>query len=116
MATQTADAVSGFLTRTSAMLIGGERREAASGEAFSVIDPATGDELARVPAGDRPDVDAAVAAARAALPAWRGTPPARRGELLWALRARIEELADELARLETLDNGKPVGEALAVDI
>jgi phenylacetaldehyde dehydrogenase len=116
MTTQLVDAVSAFLARPHGLVIGGEEREAASGERFRVLDPATGEEIASVPAGDAADVDAAVAAARAALPAWRALAPARRAELLWALGTRIEELADELAQLEALDNGKPVGEALIVDI
>jgi phenylacetaldehyde dehydrogenase len=98
------------------LLIGGERTDAASGERFDVLNPATGELLATVPAGGPADVDAAVAAARAALPVWKATPPARRAELLWNLGTRIAELSDELATLEALDNGKTRADALLVDI
>jgi phenylacetaldehyde dehydrogenase len=98
------------------LLIGGERVDAASGERFDVLNPATGELLATVPAGAAADVDAAVVAARAALPVWQATPPSRRAELLWNLGTRIAELSDELATLEALDNGKTRGDALMVDI
>jgi len=98
------------------LLIGGERVDAASGERFDVLNPATGELLATVPAGGAADVDAAVAAARAALPVWQATPPSRRAELLWNLGTRIAELSDELATIEALDNGKTRADALMVDI
>ncbi len=98
------------------LLIGGERVDAASGERLDVRNPATGELLASVPAAGPQDVDAAVAAARAALPAWQALAPARRAELLWNLGTRIAELSDELATLEALDNGKTRGDALMVDI
>jgi phenylacetaldehyde dehydrogenase len=116
MTTRVGDAVSAFLEGEHRLVIGGERREAASGERFAVLNPANGEELASVPSGDAADVDAAVRAAREALPVWGATPPARRAELLWDLGTRIAAVSDELAQLETLDNGKPLGEALAVDI
>jgi phenylacetaldehyde dehydrogenase len=116
MTTRVTAAVTGFLATPAGMLIGGEWREAASGERFPVLDPASGEELATVPAGDAPDVDAAVAAAREALPGWRAVAPERRAELLWNLGGLIGGRAEELAQLETLDNGKPMSEALAVDI
>jgi phenylacetaldehyde dehydrogenase len=90
------------------LLIGGERVDAASGERFDVLNPATGELLATVPA--------AVAAARAALPVWQALAPARRAELLWDLGTRIADLAEELATLEALDNGKTRAEALLVDL
>ena len=98
------------------LLIGGERVDAVDGGRLTVLDPATGEQLAEVPAGGAADVDAAVAAARNALPVWAATPPARRAELLWALGTRIAELGDELATLEALDNGKTRADALMVDI
>jgi phenylacetaldehyde dehydrogenase len=98
------------------LLIGGERVDAASGERLDVLDPATGELLATVPAAGAADVDAAVAAARAALPVWGALAPAARAELLWNLGSRIAELSEELATLEALDNGKPRAEALMVDI
>ncbi|MBS1894580.1 MAG: aldehyde dehydrogenase family protein [Actinobacteria bacterium] len=98
------------------LLIGGERVDASSGERFDVENPATGETIATVPAGTAADVDAAVAAARAALPGWIAMAPAARAELLWNLGTRIAELSEELATLEALDNGKTRGDALMVDI
>jgi phenylacetaldehyde dehydrogenase len=98
------------------MLIGGERLDAASGERLEVLNPATGETLATVPAAGPDDVDAAVAAARRALPVWQELAPARRAELMWNLGTRIGELSEELATLEALDNGKTRGDALMVDI
>jgi phenylacetaldehyde dehydrogenase len=105
-----------FLQRPLGVVIGGRERPAASGQWFDVQNPATGKPLATVADSGAADVDAAVAAARAALGPWSAVAPARRAELLWALGARIEELAGEFARLEALDNGKPTGESLAVDV
>jgi len=98
------------------MLIGGERLDAGSGERLEVRNPATGEILATVPAGGADDVDAAVAAARVALPVWMAMAPAARAELLWNLGTRIAELGEELATLEALDNGKTRADALMVDI
>ncbi|OJU83167.1 MAG: betaine-aldehyde dehydrogenase [Solirubrobacterales bacterium 70-9] len=98
------------------LLIGGERVDASSGERFDVLNPATGETIATVPAGTSDDVDAAVAAARAALPGWIAMAPAARAELLWNLGTRIAELSEELATLEAMDNGKTRGDALMVDI
>ena len=98
------------------LLIGGERVDASSGERFDVQNPATGETIATVPSGTAADVDAAVAAARAALPGWIAMAPAARAELLWNLGTRIAELSEELATLEALDNGKTRGDALMVDI
>ena len=81
-----------------------------------MLNPATGEPIASCPSAGPDDVDAAVAAAREAFPAWRDLAPAQRAELLWNLGTRIAELADELAQLEALDNGKPVAEALVVDV
>jgi phenylacetaldehyde dehydrogenase len=105
-----------FLSTEHRLLIGGERVDAVDGGRLTVLDPATGEQLAGVPAGGAADIDAAVAAARGALPVWAATPPARRAELLWALGTRIAELGDELATLEALDNGKTRADALMVDI
>jgi phenylacetaldehyde dehydrogenase len=110
------DPVSEFLSTEHGLLIGGEEVDAASGERFDVHNPATGEVIATAPSAGPDDVDAAVQAARAALPAWRAMPPAERAELLWRLGTRIRELADEFAQLETIDNGKPLSEVYAVDI
>ena len=105
-----------FLNRPRGLVISGVERPAASGRFFEVTNPATGQPLATVAEAGAPDIDAAVAAARAALPAWAALAPQRRADLLWALGARIGELAAEFARLEALDNGKPTSESLAVDV
>jgi len=98
------------------LLIGGERVDAAAGERLEVLNPATGEVLVEVPAAGAADVDAAVAAAREALPVWLSMAPARRAELLWDLGTRLAELSEEFASLEALDNGKTRGEALMVDL
>jgi phenylacetaldehyde dehydrogenase len=92
-------------------LIGGDRVPAASGETFDDVDPATGRALAAVAAGDEEDVSRAVAAARAAQPAWAEMAPYERGRVLHRLGELVEAHADELAELESRDVGKPRREA-----
>jgi aldehyde dehydrogenase (NAD+) len=89
-----------------------------SGKTFATINPATGDEICQVSEADAADVDKAVKAARAAFEhgAWRKLPASERGRLLHRLADLIEANADELAALESLDNGKPVSIARAVDV
>lgn len=91
------------------MLIGSEWRGALSGETFEVRDPSTGQVIAHAPAGDRADVDAAVAAAREAFNdgRWMRLGGAERGKRLMRLADLIEENAAELQALETLNNGVP---------
>lgn len=98
--------------------IAGEWQSAASGETFEVRNPATGEVLAQVASGDAADVDRAVQAARAAFrdDAWRKLSPHRRAELLWRLADLIERHGDELATLETLNNGKPIFESRQIDV
>ena len=95
------------------LFIGGEWSDAASGATLATYNPATGAELARVAAGDAADVDRAVAAARAAFTdrTWARIDAADRGTLLWRIADAIEARAEDLARLEVLDNGKPLREA-----
>jgi phenylacetaldehyde dehydrogenase len=99
-----------FLSQPRKMLIGGQWVEAASGKKFDTYNPATGEVLARVPAGDREDIDRAVKAARKAFEEgpWPEISPAQRGRLLLKLADLVEKNHEELAELETLDNGKPV--------
>ncbi|MFP6599580.1 MAG: aldehyde dehydrogenase family protein [Deltaproteobacteria bacterium] len=100
------------------LLIDGNWTEALSGKTFQTVDPATEKVLAEVAEADSGDVDLAVAAARTALEdgSW-GTMDARdRGRALLRLAALIDEHRQELARLETLDNGKPVSETTNVDV
>ena len=100
------------------LFIGGEWQDAASGKTFETWNPSTGEVLAEVAEGGAEDVDRAVKAAREAFERgpWAGMDARKRGKLLWAIADRLEERADELARLETLDNGKPLREARAFDI
>jgi acyl-CoA reductase-like NAD-dependent aldehyde dehydrogenase len=99
------------------LLIGGEWRPAADGRTLEVVNPATEETIASVASAGQTDVDAAVAAARAALSGpWRGMSARERGRLLWKLGERIMERADELARLETIHNGKPIFESRQVEM
>ncbi len=100
------------------LLISGAWQPAASGETFATLDPATGAPLAEVALAGAADVDRAVAAARTALEggAWPGLSGAERGNLLWKVADLIEQHADELAELETLDNGKPLRAARHGDL
>jgi aldehyde dehydrogenase (NAD+) len=98
------------------LFIGGGWRESA-GPRLEVIDPATEEVIARVPAATEADVDAAVEAARAALDGPWGAMAAReRGRLLWRLGERLLAGADEVARLETRQNGKPIRESREIDV
>ncbi len=96
--------------------VNGSFVEPRSGAYFATINPATEKPLAEVAQGDAADVDAAVSAARAALPGWAGLPGAERGKYLYRIARRMQERARELAILETLDGGKPIRESRDVDI
>jgi 5-carboxymethyl-2-hydroxymuconate semialdehyde dehydrogenase len=100
------------------MLIDGKWVEAASGKSFETVNPATGDVLARVAEGDAEDIDRAVRAARRAFDSgpWRRVSPAERERLLLRIADLIEAHAEELAELETLDNGKTLAESRSVDV
>jgi phenylacetaldehyde dehydrogenase len=91
-------------------LIGGTWVAASCGRSFATHDPASGKQLAELAEGTVADVDDAVRAARRAFEsaAWRGMTPALRGRLLWRIAEAIDTHADELAELETLDQGKPL--------
>lgn len=88
----------------------------AGADHFEVLEPATGNSLARVAQGTAADVDAAVAAARAALPAWQALDDHARARWLYALARGIQKHARHFAVLETLDNGKPIRETRDIDI
>ncbi len=90
------------------LLIDGEWLDSDGGQTFATIDPATGAVTAEIAAGSTGNVDQAVAAARAAFPGWRDTPPDARARILWRIGELIEANIDELAELETLDQGKPL--------
>jgi len=105
------------------LYIGGAYVAPADGGTFITLNPATGEILAEVAEAKAADIDRAVAAARTALAdgRWAGIDAADRGNLLWRLADAIEARAGALARLETLDNGKPIREAqidirLTVDV
>src|SRR2546428_521041 len=98
------------------LFVGGRWAKPESGELFDVINPATTARLARVPQAGRGDVDAAVRAARAALPGWAGLAPHARARYLYALAREIQKHARLLAVLESLDNGKSIRETRDLDI
>ncbi len=94
------------------MAIAGERVAAVSGRMLDTIDPATGRVIGRFPAAAEEDVQRAVAAAKAALSGpWRSVTPTQRGRILARTAALIREDAERLARIETLESGKPIREA-----
>ncbi len=96
--------------------IDGRAREAREGGTFATYHPGDGRELAQVTQGTEADVDAAVAAARAALPGWRALAPHRRARQLYALARHVQKHARLLAVLESLDNGKPIRETRDIDV
>ena len=99
------------------LLINNEWRPAASGKTMDVVNPATEEIIAQVASADRADLDGAVAAARAALDGPWGRMSAReRGRLVRKLGDRLMERADEVGRLETLHNGKPISESRHIEI
>jgi phenylacetaldehyde dehydrogenase len=110
--------VTNFLEKPRHMLIGGRWVDAASGKTFPTFNPATGEVLAQVAEGDRPDIDAAVKAARKAFESgpWPRMSTSKRGHLIWKLADLIEANLEELALLESLDNGKPLAIARAADV
>ena len=107
-----------FLARPLGMIIDGVQVPAQSGKTFDVFDPGSGRQIARVAEGDAADVDLAVKAARRAFQdkAWSGMKAHARERLMHRLADLIETNADELAELESLDQGKPVGMARHVDV
>jgi acyl-CoA reductase-like NAD-dependent aldehyde dehydrogenase len=99
------------------MLTGDTWVEAASGRSFEVYDPATGEVVARVPAGEQEDVDRAVAAARTALGgSWTTMTPQERGKVLWRLADLLEARAEEFSQIDSLDSGKPINEMRFFDV
>jgi len=109
---------SGFLASRRKNLIGGEWLDAKSGKTFEVFNPADGQVIAHVAAGDKEDIALAVAAARKAFDngPWTKMTPAQRAKLIWKLGDAIDANAEELALIETLDNGKPLKIARMADV
>ncbi len=100
------------------MLIDGKWRDSQSGKTFDTINPATEEVITQVAEGDAADIDLAVKAARKAFDSgpWRTMDARDRGRLLNKLADVIESHTDELAELETMDNGKPIGESKSADL
>jgi len=114
----TSNPVAQFLAAPKKLLINGKWVAAASGKTFEVKNPATGDVIALAAEGDKADVEAAVSAARRAFEtgAWPSLTPSDRAKIIWRIGDLITKYADELAELESLDNGKPIGVAKAADV
>ncbi|MGH3042594.1 MAG: gamma-aminobutyraldehyde dehydrogenase [Gaiellaceae bacterium] len=91
--------------------IGGEWVDSAGGETMEVLNPATGEAIAEVPASTEEDANRAVEAAKAALPEWLDSTPRERAEMLLKLADVIDENAEELAALESKNVGKPIAAA-----
>jgi len=96
--------------------IDGAWRAPAEGKYFETADPSLGTLLAEVAQGSAADVDAAVKAARKALPGWQKLTPHARARFLYALARQVQKYSRRLAVLETLDNGKPIRESRDIDI
>ena len=91
--------------------IGGRWVQSRASEFLDVYNPALGEVIARTPLSTAEDVDAAVAAARKAFPAWRDTPPVTRARVLFKFKALLEEHFEELARIVTTEHGKTLDES-----
>jgi acyl-CoA reductase-like NAD-dependent aldehyde dehydrogenase len=100
------------------LFIDGEFVPSLSGKTFPTVNPATGETLAHVAEGGAEDIDRAVAAAKKAFEGgpWAKMPARQRGQLLVKIADRLMARADEVATLETLDNGKPLFESRQVDV
>src|SRR6201991_4342097 len=108
-----------FVRSEHRLLIDGRWVESASGETFATINPATEETLTEVAHGQAADIELAVKAARKAFAddsPWRRMNASDRGRMIWKISELIEENADELAMLESLDNGKPYHIAKAADV
>ncbi len=104
------------LKDTYQLFINGEWRDAEGAETIATTNPATGDHLANIAEASQKDVDDAVAAARAAFKTWRHVQPFERARILNKIADIIEENAERLATVETMDNGKPIRETSNIDI
>jgi phenylacetaldehyde dehydrogenase len=107
-----------FTAQPRKVLIDGRWVPAQSGETFDVFNPADGQRIARVAACEKVDVDAAVSAARKAFDEgpWPRMTPSERGKIIWKIGDLILDNLEELAQLESLDNGKPIVVARAGDV
>jgi acyl-CoA reductase-like NAD-dependent aldehyde dehydrogenase len=100
------------------LFIGGDFVPAASGKRFATVNPATGETLAEVAEAGAEDLNRAVAAARAAFESgpWAEMKPRERGKVLIRAAGKLLARAEEIGRVETLDNGKPIFEAARIDV
>ena len=99
------------------LFINGEWRDAAGRKTIEVVNPATEEAIAEVASAEQADVDAAVAAARAAFDGpWSRLSARERGRIVWKIGEKLMEKADEIARLETLHNGKPIFESRQIEV
>lgn len=99
------------------LFINGKWEDAASGKTFPTINPATTEVIAQIAEGGAEDIDRAVKAARAALDGpWGKMSASERGRIIWKMGERLLERADEIARLETMDNGKTITESGKIDV
>src|ERR1700734_2128543 len=107
-----------FIGTPRQLFINGQWVNAASGKTFETPNPATGEILARVAEGEAEDINRAVRAARTAFEdgPWSRMTPSERGRIIWRIGDLILEHTQELAQLESLDNGKPVAVAAAADV
>ena len=110
--------VQSFLRDAKKNLIDGKWVAAAGGKTFPVVNPATGDVIAQCASGEAEDINRAVKAARRSFESspWRRMTPSERGKLIWRIGDLILAHADELAELESLDNGKPRAVARVADV
>ena len=99
-----------------ALFLAGEWRAAAGGKTFDVLEPSSGKQLARVSDAGDADVDAAVAAARKALPKWSAASGYQRAKVLYAIGRGMQRHQRLLAVLESIDNGKPIRESRDIDV
>jgi aldehyde dehydrogenase (NAD+) len=102
--------------RRFAHFIAGVWQAPVEGKYFETSDPSTGEKIADVAQGSAADIDAAVKAARAALPSWQALSPHARAKFLYALARQVQKHSRRLAVLETIDNGKPIRESRDIDI
>ncbi len=112
------ESISAFLSSPRQLLINGRWQNAQSEKCFDVVNPANEEVIARVAHGESADVELAVKAARDAFETgpWSKMTPSERGKLIWKIGDLIEQHNDELAQLETIDNGKPFAVARVADV
>ena len=98
------------------LYIGGQWRPASDGALYTSVNPANGENLAQCAQATKEDVDDAVAAAWKAFPAWKNTTKEERADILDKIGDRIDEHKEWLAKVESMDNGKPIRETMTIDV